>query len=68
MKRQRETIIAEVKVMNSTPNKSIHCTVEQCKYNNKQENFCTLDQVQIGTHEANPTVPKCVDCNSFVKE
>ncbi|MBE6789532.1 MAG: DUF1540 domain-containing protein [Ruminococcaceae bacterium] len=54
--------------MNNTPNKSIHCTVEQCKYNNKQEKYCTLDQVDIGTHENNPTVPQCVDCNSFVAE
>lgn len=51
--------------MKNTPNKSIHCTVEQCKYNNKEENFCTLDQVDIGTHEMQPTVPQCVDCNSF---
>ncbi|MBQ1263609.1 MAG: DUF1540 domain-containing protein [Oscillospiraceae bacterium] len=54
--------------MNNTPNKSIRCTVEQCKYNCKQEKYCMLDQVDIGTHEANPTVPKCVDCNSFVAE
>ena len=54
--------------MNNTPNKSIHCTVEQCKYNCKDEKYCMLDQVDIGPHEANPTVPKCVDCNSFVAE
>ena len=54
--------------MNNTPNKSIHCTVEQCKYNCKEEKYCMLDQVDIGTHEMNPTVPKCVDCNSFVAD
>ena len=54
--------------MNNTPNKSIHCTVEKCKYNNKSECYCTLDQVDIGTHETDPTVPQCVDCNSFVAE
>ncbi|MBQ7800273.1 MAG: DUF1540 domain-containing protein [Oscillospiraceae bacterium] len=54
--------------MNNTPNKSIHCTVEQCKYNCKDEKYCMLDQVDIGTHEKDPTVPQCVDCNSFVAE
>lgn len=51
--------------MNNTPNKSIHCTVQQCQYNCQGEDYCTLDQVKIGTHEAKPTVPQCVDCNSF---
>ncbi|MEE1279561.1 MAG: DUF1540 domain-containing protein [Oscillospiraceae bacterium] len=54
--------------MNNTPNKSIYCTVEQCKFNSKKENFCTLDQVNIGTHEKDPTVPECVDCKSFEAE
>lgn len=54
--------------MKNTPNKSIHCTVEQCKFNSKSEKLCTLDQVSIGTHEMNPTVPECVDCNSFQAE
>lgn len=51
--------------MQNTPNKSIHCTVEQCKYRCEGDSYCTLNQVKIGTHEANPKVPECVDCNSF---
>jgi hypothetical protein len=46
-------------------NTCIHCSVTGCKYQN--ENFCTLESVQIGTHEANPKMCECVDCESFVK-
>lgn len=46
-------------------NKSIGCTVEQCAHHCKSENYCSLRQVSIGTHEANPTVKQCVDCESF---
>ncbi len=46
-------------------NSSIHCTVAQCAHHGGKENYCTLDQVNIGTHETNPTMVECVDCNSF---
>ena len=46
-------------------NKCIRCSVSQCKYHCNTSNYCTLDTVSIGTHEANPTMPECVDCNSF---
>lgn len=49
-------------------NPSIHCDIQACQYNAQSENYCTLDCVQIGTHEANPTVPECTDCKSFVKK
>lgn len=49
-------------------NMSIGCTVSQCKNHAKNKNYCTLDKVQIGTHESNPTVVECTDCESFVKE
>lgn len=51
--------------MNNTANKSIHCTVTNCKNHCGAESYCTLGTVQIGTHEANPTKTECVDCNSF---
>lgn len=54
--------------MNCTnENKSIRCSVEQCRHH-CTTNYCTLDTVSIGTHEANPTMPECVDCNSFEKK
>ena len=53
--------------MNNTKNPNIRCSVEQCRHNLCSEHFCTLDVVSIGTHEANPSVKECVDCESFVK-
>ncbi len=52
-------------MMNEKKNPSIHCTVDQCRYNLCKEQYCTLDMVNIGTHESNPSVKECVDCNSF---
>lgn len=46
-------------------NKSIKCSIENCKYNYPSENYCTLSQIKVGTHEANPTVVECTDCESF---
>lgn len=46
-------------------NYSIHCTVRGCKYHKGDENYCSLDTIDIGTHEQNPTDEKCVDCRSF---
>lgn len=46
-------------------NKSIACTVTACKYHSDCENYCTLNNINVGTHEANPTKSECTDCNSF---
>ncbi len=55
--------------MNCTnENKSIHCSVKQCRHHCNASNYCTLEAVTIGTHEANPTECQCVDCNSFEKK
>ena len=53
--------------MNEKKNPSIHCTVQQCRHNLCREDCCTLDTVHIGTHESDPSVKECVDCNSFEK-
>ncbi len=53
--------------MNNKKNPNIHCTVEQCAHHMCSENYCTLDQVCIDTHEADPSVKECVDCASFEK-
>jgi hypothetical protein len=47
-------------------NKSIGCSVKQCRYNENSQEYCTLSQIQVGTHEQNPTQVQCTDCNSFV--
>ena len=48
-----------------TPNKSIKCSVTQCAHHCKSDNYCALNSIQVGTHEANPTEVKCTDCESF---
>lgn len=47
-------------------NHSIQCKVEQCENHCGSENYCGLDKIDVNTHESNPTVPQCVDCESFV--
>lgn len=51
---------------NKKPNRSIYCTVSQCANHTHTCDYCSLDRVEIGTHEKNPTVNQCVDCESFV--
>ena len=46
-------------------NPSIKCSVKQCQYNNNSENYCTLASIMVGTHEQNPTMVECTDCQSF---
>ena len=46
-------------------NESIACSVHNCSYHAKNEDYCTLNQIKVGTHEANPTVVECTDCQSF---
>lgn len=46
-------------------NTSIQCSVKQCKYHANTQDYCTLAQITVGTHELNPTKPECTDCNSF---
>lgn len=47
------------------PNRAIQCTVSECA-NHCESDYCGLNTVKIGTHEKDPTVCQCVDCESFV--
>jgi len=47
-------------------NESVKCTVSNCRYHHDAKNYCTLQTVQIGTHEVNPTQEACTDCMSYV--
>lgn len=51
-----------------TPNRNIECNVVQCKNHAQSECFCALDRIKVGTHESNPTVCECTDCESFEKK
>ncbi|WP_244834048.1 DUF1540 domain-containing protein [Clostridium sp. BJN0001] len=46
-------------------NQSIKCSVHNCKYHDGSEQYCTLNEIQIGTHEASPKMDQCTDCESF---
>lgn len=46
-------------------NESIKCTVNNCKYHANEKNYCTLNEIQVGTHESNPIQKECTDCDSF---
>ena len=54
-------------IMNYNANKCIECTVQSCAYHCDSENYCSLDRILVGTHEANPTQDQCTDCKSFRK-
>lgn len=41
-------------------NMSIKCDVESCKYNNQDDNYCTLNEVKISS--------SCDGCNAKKKE
>ena len=53
--------------MNEHANKCIECTVQSCAYHCDKENYCSLDRILVGTHEANPMQDQCTDCKSFRK-
>lgn len=53
--------------MSNKNNQTIRCTVDKCKHHEKKENFCSLNTITVGTHEANPTMDQCTDCLSFEK-
>ncbi len=49
-------------------NKSIACTVTQCRHHCGDCDYCSLDKILVGTHEANPTMEQCTDCKSFLRK
>lgn len=53
------------KMDKSHANMSIKCTVDQCAYHCNSQEYCSLDAISVGTHEANPTQQQCTDCMSF---
>lgn len=48
-------------------NKCIACTVSQCRHHCEDADYCSLDKILVGTHEANPTMDQCTDCKSFLR-
>ena len=54
--------------MSCHANKCIECTVAQCAHHCQDANYCSLERIVVGTHEANPTMDQCTDCKSFRKK
>ena len=54
--------------MDCHANKCIECTVSNCTHHCGTQNYCSLDQIRVGTHEANPTMDQCTDCLSYCKK
>lgn len=53
---------------NDNANKSIHCSVSECRYHCDSKDYCSLDSISVGTHEADPTEEQCTDCESFKRK
>ena len=49
-------------------NESIGCTVTECKFHCQDDNYCTLNHIQIVTHNSCAYSKECTDCGSFVKK
>lgn len=46
-------------------NDCIRCSIHNCEYHAGEVDYCTLESIKVGTHEANPTQKECTDCESF---
>ena len=51
--------------MQDKPNESIRCYVNSCAHHCHDAQYCGLEAIQVGTHEADPTQDECTDCQSF---
>ncbi|MDO4485223.1 MAG: DUF1540 domain-containing protein [Bacillota bacterium] len=49
-------------------NRSIKCTVDKCQHHAGTSDYCSLDCITVGSHEANPTMDQCTDCLSFERK
>lgn len=48
-----------------TANQAIRCTVTNCTNHCTGKEYCSLPTIQVGTHEPNPTMDQCTDCQSY---
>ncbi|MGI6005341.1 MAG: DUF1540 domain-containing protein [Christensenellales bacterium] len=52
-------------MQHSRPNRSIGCTVTNCKYHAGDEQYCALNSIMVGSHQDHPVESESVDCESF---
>ena len=43
-------------------NESIGCTVTECKFHCQEDNYCTLNHIQVVTHTSYASSKECTDC------
>lgn len=46
-------------------NSSISCTVKECKYHCKDDNYCTLSKIEVVKHKSKANSIEETDCGSF---
>lgn len=49
-------------------NKSIGCTVTECKYHAKKDSYCSLDHINVVKHTNTATDSHSTDCGSFAPQ
>ena len=49
-------------------NSSIGCVVSECKFHSKNQNYCTLDKIEVVKHSQRADSVEHTDCGSFKKE
>ncbi|WP_378954358.1 DUF1540 domain-containing protein [Pelosinus sp. sgz500959] len=48
-------------------NSSIGCSVPECTFHCKDDNYCTLEKIQVVKHAQKASTIECTDCGSFKK-
>ena len=48
-------------------NSSIGCTVTECRFHCKDDNYCTLNKIAVEKHSQAANSVEQTDCGSFVK-
>ena len=46
-------------------NKSIGCSVDECKYHAKKESYCSLDHINVVKNSTKAETKEVTDCGSF---
>ena len=54
--------------LNMNHNESIGCIVSECKFHCKDDDYCTLDKIEVVKHETVAKTKQCTDCGSFRSE
>lgn len=50
---------------NMNHNESIGCTVKECKYHCKDQDYCTLNKIMVTKHSGIANSVEHTDCASF---